>query len=336
MNEGDVVEQDKSVLTSAFEQPEENPAPRRRRSTLVRVLIGMVVAVVVIVAGTAGAGVYFANKLDKNIERIGNVFGPLPREGRPGKEPVAADALNVLLVGSDVRAKGQTTGSAGTPTGGSERSDTIMIVHIPADRKHAYVVSLPRDSWVPVPGRGITKINAAYAYGGPTLLVRTIEQLTDVQIDHYAQVDFAGFKSMTDAVGGVDIPAAGHLDGESALAYVRERKTLANGDFDRIKRQHRFLRALMSRAKPTDPVAFTKLMDAVTRSVSIDDGMSGGDLRSLALGMRSVRAGDIHFHTAPTKGTGMVGDQSVVFLDPSADRLLWEAIRNDRMSTWKK
>jgi anionic cell wall polymer biosynthesis LytR-Cps2A-Psr (LCP) family protein len=336
VNEGDVAEQDKSVLTSAFEKPGEPEIPRKRRSTLVKVLIGMAVAVVVIVAGTAGAGLYFANKFDKNVKRIDNVFGELPQGERPGKAATATDAMNILLVGSDMRAPGQTTGSAGLPAGGSQRSDTIMLVHIPADRKNAYLVSLPRDSWVPIPGRGTAKINAAYAYGGPTLLVRTLEKLTDVQIDHYAQIDFAGFKSMTDAVGGVDVPGAGHLDGESALAYVRERHHLAHGDFDRIKRQQAFLRALMAKStgKLTDPGALTGLLDAVTRSVSVDDGMSGGDLRSLTLSMRGVRSADVHFSTAPTKGTGMVGDQSVVFLDPPADRVLWTAMRNDEMSTW--
>ena len=333
-----MTEQDKSVLTSAFEKPGEPESPRKRRSTLVKVLIGMAVAVVVIVAGTAGAGLYFANKFDKNIKRIDNVFGELPQGERPGKAATAADAMNILLVGSDMRAPGQTTGSAGLPAGGSQRSDTIMLVHIPADRKNAYLVSLPRDSWVPIPGRGTAKINAAYAYGGPTLLVRTLEKLTDVQIDHYAQIDFAGFKSMTDAVGGVDIPGAGHLDGASALVYVRERYSLAHGDFDRIKRQQAFLQALMAKStgKISDPVALTKLLDAVTNSVSVDSGMSGGDMRSLALSMRSVRGGDVQFHTAPNKGTGMVGDQSVVFLDATAGKDLWEAMRNDRMSAWQQ
>jgi anionic cell wall polymer biosynthesis LytR-Cps2A-Psr (LCP) family protein len=332
-----VTDQDRPGPTGAYEETDEPVAGRGRRSTLVKVLLGMAVAVVVIVAGTAGAGLYLANKLDKNIKRIDNVFSELPEEERPNKVPVAADAMNVLLVGSDVRAQGQTTGSAGLPTGADERSDTIMLVHLPADRDNAYVVSLPRDSWVPIPGRGTAKINAAYAYGGPTLLVRTIEQLTDVQIDHYAQIDFAGFKAMTDAVGGVDVPGAGHLGGDQALAYVRERKSLPNGDFDRIKRQHAFLRALMTKSTGTltDPGAFTDLLEAVTRAVSVDDGMSAGDLRSLTLGMRGVRSADVHFHTAPTEGTGMVGNQSVVFLDPQADRALWTAIRNDAMTTWK-
>jgi anionic cell wall polymer biosynthesis LytR-Cps2A-Psr (LCP) family protein len=337
VNGDDVEKQDETVLTTAFTEEDEPAAPRRKRSTLVKVLIGMAIAIVVIVAGTAGAAVYVANKLDSNVERIDNVFAPLPRQERPGKESAAADAMNILLVGSDVRSNGQTTGSAGTPTGTSERSDTIMLVHLPADRQDAYVVSLPRDSWVPIPGHAHAKINAAYAFGGPTLLVRTIEKLTDVQIDHYAQIDFAGFESMTDAVGGVDVPGAGHLDGRSALTYVRERKTLANGDFDRIKRQHAFLRALMAKStgKLTDPMALSSLLDAVTNSVSVDDGMSGGDLRSLALSLRGIRGGDVHFHTAPHRGTGTVGDQSVVFLDPSADRELWTALRNDAMGTWR-
>jgi anionic cell wall polymer biosynthesis LytR-Cps2A-Psr (LCP) family protein len=337
MNGDDVDRQDDSVLTTAFTDAGEPAPPRRRRSTLVKVFVGMAIAVVVIVAGTAGAAVYLANKLD-NVQRIDDVFTALPESERPGKAPAGADAMNILLVGSDVRAEGQTTGSAGTPTGTAERSDAIMLVHLPAERKDAYVVSLPRDLWVAIPGHADAKINAAYAYGGPTLLVRTIEKLTDVQIDHYAQVDFAGFESMTDAVGGVDVRGAGHLDGKAALKYVRERKALAGGDFDRIKRQHAFLRALMAKStgKSTGPGAFTDLLDAATRSVSVDDGMSPGDLRSLALSLRGLRGGDVHFRTAPHRGTGMVGDQSVVVLDPVADRKLWTALRNDAMGTWRR
>jgi anionic cell wall polymer biosynthesis LytR-Cps2A-Psr (LCP) family protein len=313
-----MVAERESVLTQ-FEGESEPP---RRRSRLLRVLAVIGVVVVVLLGALAATGAIVAWRVDSKVQRV-PVFGDVPQAERPVKK--VQDALNILLVGSDSRGGG-----------GSERSDTIMVVHLPADRKSAFVVSLPRDSWVPIPGRADGKINWAYSYGGPSLLVRTIEQLTDVQIDHYAHIDFEGFKAMTDALGGVDVPGAGHLDGEAALTYVRERKTLANGDFGRIERQQAFLRALMAgtTAELNNPVALTKLLGAVSDAVAVDESLDAGNLRSLALSMRGVRSGNVQFATAPNKGTGMVGDQSVVHLDPAAGEALWTAMREDRTQTW--
>jgi anionic cell wall polymer biosynthesis LytR-Cps2A-Psr (LCP) family protein len=184
-----------------------------------------------------------------------------------------------------------------------------------------------------VPGERRAKINSAFAWGGPTLLIQTIEQFTDVHIDHYAQVSFAGFEGMTDAVGGVDLPGAGHVDGKAALVWVRERKTLPGGDFDRIKRQQTFIKVLMNKASDSfnNPFALTDLLDAASKAVSVDSGLTGGELRSLALSARSLRSSSVVFSTAPTTGTGMVGDQSVVFLDKQAGIRLWAAMREGRM-----
>jgi anionic cell wall polymer biosynthesis LytR-Cps2A-Psr (LCP) family protein len=295
---------------------------RRRRSRLFTVLVTLAVVIVVVAAGAGGFGLYLANKLDNNINRVGDVFAPLPKAQRPVK--TVAKAMNIVLVGSDARS-GDTT----------SRSDTIMIMHIPADRASLTVVSIPRDSWVDIPGRGKAKVNAAFAYGGPTLLIATVEKLTGVAIDHYAEIDFAGFKSMTDAVGGVQLDGQ-QLDGEKALTYVRERKSLPRGDFDRIERQQRFLQALMARStsKLTDPVALTRLLDAVTRSIGVDNGFTGGQMRSLALSLRSVRGGDVHFLTVPVTGTGREGDQSVVYLDTKQGPQLWKSIRDDAPERW--
>jgi anionic cell wall polymer biosynthesis LytR-Cps2A-Psr (LCP) family protein len=234
--------------------------------------------------------------------------------------------MNILLVGAD-KAKA-----------GASRADTIMLMHLPANRDKAYLISIPRDSWVPVPDNGRAKINSAFAYGGPSLLVRTVEGFTDVHIDHYMQVDFAGFQAMTDAVGGVNVPGAGHLDGKEALKYVRERKSLPRGDFDRIKRQQGFLKALMAQSSASfdNPIALTRLLDAVSHSVSVDSGLSGGDLRSLVFSMRGLRDGkSIQFMTAPNTGTGMVDSQSVVFLDKDKGVQLWGLVREDRMAEWQ-
>src|SRR6185437_9099672 len=150
---------------------------------------------------------------------------------------------------SDSHVTAPTTGkSAKVDTGmkaGQGRTDAIMLLHIAGDRRSATVVSIPRDSWVDIPGQGKKKINAAYAIGGPALLVRTIEQLTQIRIDHFAIIDFYGFKSIINAIGGVDVNVArtttdvfhdtlhkgvNHLNGQQALNYVRERHNLPGGD----------------------------------------------------------------------------------------------------------
>ena len=298
------------------------PAPPRR-IRWARVFLAFGVLALVLVVGTVATGMYLFNKFDGQVKRVGDVFAALPENERPAKS--VGGATNILLVGFD------------SWRNSVPRSDTIMLIHLPADRKKAYVVSIPRDSWVPVPGYRRAKINSAFAWGGPTLLIKTIEQFTDVRIDHFAQVSFSGFEAMTDAVGGVDMPGAGHLDGKSALKYVRERKTLPGGDFDRIKRQQTFIKVLMKETSGSmnNPVALVKLGDAVSRAVSVDSGLTGSELRSLALSARGLRGPSVVFSTAPTTGTGMVGDQSVVFLDKSAGIRLWTAMREDRMADLK-
>jgi anionic cell wall polymer biosynthesis LytR-Cps2A-Psr (LCP) family protein len=294
--------------------------PRRRRPRWGRIFGVLLVLLLVVVVGVAAAGTYYLNKFDGQVKRVDGVFSTSADRPAPG----AAGAMNILLIGNDAWKHKP------------PRSDTIMVVHIPADRSRAYLVSIPRDSWVPVPGNGRAKVNAAYAWGGPALLVRTVEQFTDLRIDHFAQISFSGFKEMTDAVGGVTMPGAGHLNGDQALTYVRERKSLPGGDFDRIKRQQAFIKELLkeSTSSMSNPLALVRLLDALSKAISVDSGFSGGELRSLALSMRNIRGSDIVVNTAPTTGTGMVGSQSVVFLDRSAGVELWKAMREDRMAEW--
>src|SRR3712207_5857663 len=130
-----------------------------------------------------------------------------------------------------------------------------MVARFSADRQHAQLISVPRDSWVDIPGHGMDKVNAAYAYGGPTLLIQTIEQLTDVRIDHYVAIDFQGLIQVTDDLGGVDFVVAettsngpytfpagvNHLDGDQARWYLGQRYGLPGGDFDRVRQQQQYL-----------------------------------------------------------------------------------------------
>jgi LCP family protein required for cell wall assembly len=336
----------------------EVPPPRRR--VLLRVVVAIAAVVALFVVAGAGLLLERQRSYDENIERIADAFPDEDSRPAPAPDPppgAVAPAENWLLVGSDRRSEQATTGQqADGPlwSFGAQRSDTIMLVHLPADREQVYLVSFPRDSWVPIEGYDHAKINAALSFGGPPLLISTIEQLTGVRVDHFAMLDFQGFESMTDAVGGVDVrvsqtvsDSAGdgqwqagvhHLDGPRALKFVRQRYNLPGGDFDRIKRQQAFLKALTGRVSDADvlanPLRLNAFLEAVTSAVSVDDTVTASQLRSLALQMRSVRPDDIVFMTIPTAGLGTEDGQSVVYLDPAKSRPLHRALRNDKVGQY--
>jgi LCP family protein required for cell wall assembly len=319
------------------------PARERKRSKWKVLGIVLLVLTLLVVGGAVAVGWWLRERIqtiDANIERFPTPDEQIPEAERP--TVVAPDAENILLLGSDSRVSG------GDPTQwhfGAQRTDAIMVLHIPSDRSGAYVVSIPRDSWVSIPDRqGKAKINAAFSYGGPTLMVRTLERLTGVRIDHTVIVDFEGFVDITDRLGGVDINVAGegmkHLNGADALAYVRTRKTLANGDFDRVKRQQNWIRTIMAEMLTKDMARNPKrLLDSLTslsRNVATDDAFSIEDMRDLGWSMRSVRSSDVTFMTVPVAGTGWSPDhkQSIVKLAPEADQPLFEALRKDTMADY--
>jgi LCP family protein required for cell wall assembly len=336
---------------SDFPSSRHTAPPKRKRRWLIVLSVFAAVGLLF-----TGGGYLVLNRVtsgwDENIERIGDPFKSIPDSSRPQTDPNAGDAVNILMLGSDSRV------SAGDPTQwavGAQRTDAIMLLHLPADRKSAYVMSIPRDSWVNIPGHGQAKVNAAFSLGGPTLMVQTIEKLTGVRINHLAIVDFEGFKQITDALGGVTITVpktvtsskqgtikAGTqlMDGETALTYVRQRYNLPGGDFDRVKRQQNWIRAvmvkLMSQGTLTNPFKLNDAMNALTKSLSIDDAFTSNEMQDLALSARNLRAGDVVFLTVPVAGTGWSPDhkQSIVNLDRAGGAELWEAVRTDKVGNW--
>ncbi|MGY2745975.1 anionic cell wall polymer biosynthesis LytR-Cps2A-Psr (LCP) family protein [Arthrobacter sp. UYCu723] len=189
------------------QQTSDRLRPRRRknrkRHTGRNVLLGFV-AFVLVAAAAAGVFAFnLAQSFDSKAQKIDNAF---PDEStRPDKVEAAAgpSATNMLLLGSDSGAASVDEAEAGAPT--DQRSDTMMWVHIPADRKNIYIMSILRDTWVDVPGHGESKMNSAMAFGGIPLTVQTLENMFDTRLDNVANIDFEGFKAMTDALGGVDV-----------------------------------------------------------------------------------------------------------------------------------
>jgi LCP family protein required for cell wall assembly len=317
---------------------------------LPKVIAGLAILLVVGIGAVAVFAFTLTRSFDDKTQSIESAF---PDETARPAEPAgaAASAQNILLLGSDTR--GDTGVDIDEVSG--QRSDTIMVAHIPASRDAVYVMSILRDSWVEIPGHGEAKINAALSLGGVPLVVQTVETLIDARIDHIAIVDFESFKGLTDAVGGVEIDnstafesegykfPAGHqklLTGEEALAYVRARYPFQDGDFQRARNQQTFIKGLLGEALSADtllnPGRVSALVDAVAPHLTVDDGLDAGFIAGLAFEMRSVRPNDLHFFTAPTAGIATSADgQSIVNVDWDRVPELQEAFREDALHSYE-
>jgi LCP family protein required for cell wall assembly len=319
------------------------PQPRRRRWWR-RALISFGALALVLALLIGGGAWYLSSRYGSNIDRVGDVFAGIDEGSRPAAPSASGEApITFLLVGSDTRAE---VAPGEAP---DARSDAIMIARFSGDRQHAQVISIPRDSWVDIPGRGKNKINAAYAFGGPTLLIQTVEQLTGVRIDHYAAIDFAGLIEVTDDLGGVDIvvpqttsngpytftQGLNHFNGEQARYYVGQRYDLPGGDFDRVKRQQNYLRAmftkLFSQQVFTSPGKLDSTLLAVTNAVAVDDGLSNTNLVTMAYSLRGLTPASVQFFTAPVLGTGREGAASVVYLDATTGQRMWGYLQTDSL-----
>ncbi|GHF42982.1 LCP family protein [Streptomyces griseosporeus] len=335
---------------TAWPQWEPRPLPVRRRHILRAVLLCCLAAVLTVAGLGAGAVWWGTNHYGDQVTRIPDAFPTGPRPPRPS---VHDGGTTFLLAGVDRRSTRPTTGSDATARlwrYGAQRTDTLMLVHLSRDRHTAYVMSLPRDSWVPVLGHGSAKINAAFSWGGPPLMIQTVEQLVRTRIDHFAVIDWHGFKALTDAVGGVPVtiehdsydPVLQHrftagthlMHGEEALLYVRQRHGVPGGELDRIRHQQQFLHSLAARIRDrvglTRPIGTARILDAITRTVSVDDRMSNGDLRNLVIGLRALDAGRTTFTTAPVVRAQMIRGQYTLILDTRKLRALWHAAEAGR------
>jgi LCP family protein required for cell wall assembly len=328
------------------EEPRHKDNPSRRR-TIIR-WTAIVVSVLLVVVASAFLIAY--KKLEGNINgvAIDNALGT-DRPDRP-KVTGPQKPMNVLVMGSDNR--------DGTNIGGETPglSDTAILLHLSADRKHAYGVSLPRDAMVErpecptkngkgkVPG-GLTQFNAAYSVGGPACTIKTIEHLTNIRIDHFVVINFAGFKEMVNAVNGVQVCVPeevnddiGHIhlpagtykvNGNQALDYVRVRHDIGaeTGDIGRMKRQQAFIAAMIakvvSKGTLANPVRLYKFLDAATQSLTTDTGFAHlKELASLGSSLKHIGLENIQFITVPNQPWPE---------DPN--RLVWSP---DAKDVWRK
>jgi LCP family protein required for cell wall assembly len=303
---------------------------------------------------------------------LGQLFGSIHTfdafKGVGSRPSNISGALNFLVVGSDSREglsaaqeKQLMVGSTKSAAGG--RSDTMFIVHISKDRSKAVLVSLPRDSLVTVPSHlgfdGKTmvapikaKLNAAFAWGGAPLLISTIEQSTNIHIDHYIEINFLGFTSIVDALGGVQVcskvaindpkshlvMAAGYhiLDGIEALKYVRTRDFDGLGDIGRMQRQQQFMGSVLRKATSAgvllNPVKLLNFFNAVLSTIKTDSGLNQNDMISLGQQMSKLSAKKVATLTIPLSNANgsYPGLGSVVIWDPVKSVDLFNRLINDR------
>jgi LCP family protein required for cell wall assembly len=356
------------VTTPTASPPSRAPRARSRRRAILK-WTSLSLAAIVVIAGAGGFVIY--------RHLIGNIVkNPIKTlQPAPPKAATALKAENFLLIGSDSRA-----GANGKGTGNGDiqgaRSDTTILMHISGGGGGATLISIPRDSYVQIPscigpdGKSHTsptmnKFNTAFSLGGakygPSCEIATVESLTHIHIDHYAVVDFEGFKRMVDALGGVKmcvahplndphvnegngvfhgsglkLPAGNsvEIDGDQALDLMRARYALGDGsDIGRIKRQQQFVGAMIRKATRSGllihPVKLFHFLNATTKSITTD-GFGLGTMHKLASALQKAGSGSVDILTVPLADPLPPGVPTAdVAWDPTKSAELWKAIRND-------
>ena len=335
------------------------PAGRRRVS---RVILS-VLAALILLTTVVGAGVgVVMGQLQGNITSVdvSEVLGSTPAD-KPilsvDEQTGNPEPINIVLMGSDTRT-GKGNGGFGSSTLiGGQRSDTVIVLHIAADRKSAIAVSIPRDTIVTLPvckkdGKKVGgyrgRFNQAIEIGGPGCTIKAVNDLSGLDIHNFMLVDFNGFKTIVDAIGGVPICLATDVNdtksglkmskgkhivqGEEALAFVRTRHGLGDGsDTSRIRRQQAFmsslLRKVLSSGTLLNPAALLGVLNAATSSLTADPQLADiNNLKDLALSMKDLKPSNVTFTTLPWTPNA---DNATVSVNPVADAPIWDAIKND-------
>jgi LCP family protein required for cell wall assembly len=322
------------------------PAPRRPRRTGRNVIIVVLVVVLLWLAFV----VWVPLNAWGNVSRVDN--------NPSGDRPVDNGGSNYLLVGSDSR-EGLTPEQQNSLNGGGpaegKRTDSIILVHVPGNGGKAAMISIPRDSYVPIPGHGSNKINAAFAFGGAKLLTQTVEQVTGVHVDGYLEIGFAGFASVVDSLGGVDVcvpfdmkdqdaaidlkQGCQTLDGPTALGFVRARKSDPRGDIGRAERQRQFLGALLKKAAAPAtvliPWRYKAFADAAASGLEVGETTSFGDAVAMLRALRGVDGGDTLSLVVPVESASLQTPNAGVAVkwNTAQAKALFSAIQQDQPLT---
>jgi LCP family protein required for cell wall assembly len=311
-------------------------AARRRRLSLV--ICGALSVVVLLVAGGAWGLTGWINDTIKRVDA-------------GTSDAATTGPLNILVAGVDQRTGLTHHQEVMLHVGNdvSSNSDTLMLMHVSADRSRVEVISIPRDSWVDIPGHGMSKINAAYGLGGPKLMVQTVENVTGLTINDYVEVNFLGFVKVIDALGGVNICltqpvddsysglqlSAGehHVDGITALAYARDRHSFAASDLARIQDQQKLLSSALTSAIHSgllaNPVKLSSFISAAVSALTVDKNLN---VSALADQMRGISPQDVRFMTVPVANDNYVtpDGEDAVQLNQQAAGALFEKLRSDQ------
>jgi LCP family protein required for cell wall assembly len=311
---------------------------RARQQRALAIACGAISVVVLLIAGSSWA---LTSYINGHVGRVNAGTAGTPSSG----------PLNILVAGVDLRSGLSLAQQARLHVGHavSSNSDTMMIVHVPADHSSVSVVSLPRDSWVEIPGHGMNKINAAFGLGGPKLMVRTVEHDTGLTINDYIEVDFPGFVKVVNALGGVNIclpyavddsysglhMAAGphHVYGVTALEFVRDRHSFALSDLARISDQQQLLSSLLSEAISSgtlaNPVKLSNFLSAATGAVKVDQRLN---VTALADQLRGISPSHVTFMTVPLSNLNYQTPtgESAVLWDSSAATKLFAELKADK------
>lgn len=317
--------------------------PKKRRNWFARI-IGLIVLLFVLML--ICVPLFAWGKIDK--------VDAMPAGDRPADTP----GTTYLLVGSDGREGLSRAERAKLHTGKDvgKRTDTMMLLHVPESGPTA-LISLPRDSYVSIPGHGKNKLNAAFAFGGPQLLIQTIEGITGLRVDNYVEIGFGGFASIIDSLGGIemclpkamkdekahiDLPkGCQELDGVNALGYVRARYSDPLGDLGRVQRQREMIGAVASKgvspATFLNPIRYYKLSTASAGALTIDNETGPFDLFKFARAMKSVSGGGGGVTlTVPISDSSLnTKNGDAVKWDTAKAKALFQSIKEDKTSGLK-
>jgi LCP family protein required for cell wall assembly len=324
---------------------------RRMRSPLwTKLVIFLGVVLMLVSLGLLGSEQFLAARYSAALHRD-TLLAPNARHDGGAHPTSLAGPLNYLLIGSDARASNPGMGA---------RSDTIIIVHIPATLDRAYMISIPRDLRVQIPPDGtfpgtVGKINSSFQYGGQgnggvRLLSQTLTQLTGITFDGAAVINFSGFDTVVKDLGGVTLcvdvrvksihtghvfnPGCQYLTAKEALDYLRQRETLPHGDFDRQRHQQQFLQAIFSEmfasGTTRNPLKLDQIVRAVGSSMTVD--LNGVPLDQLVYTLRNVQPSSLVGVRVPSY-TQTIGGVSYVLQTPGADGL-FDAVTADTLDRW--